>query len=371
MKKAILVTLYEVCNYGTALQAYASQKVLEQLNIENEILNYKLKRLSKKNLFVSAKEKKSVKGKIYSILSVLYRMIPNLIIRKIFSNFRKEYLVLTKDMYDGLESLKQNYPNADVYITGSDQVWNSEYNTGIDRVFFLDFLPKTIKKISYAASIGMDDFREKEKQEIKKLLSSYTAISVREKSAQEAIEKLGLEAKLVVDPTLLLNKEEWKKIATKRLVKEKYLLLYILGRDKNLVKYAEKIASQKGLKIVKVGLDFIYSKKVDRSFSYASPNEFLSLFLYSDYVVTNSFHGLSFATNFHKQLAIVLPKTYSARLTSFLEYLNLEDRIIYTEKDCFNMLKTINYNKIEEKLNKKREESMHFLINALEKENNE
>lgn len=124
-------------------------------------------------------------------------------LRKKDKNFLKKYL--TKKEYYSFNELAQNPPQADIYVTGSDQVWNSSYNKGIDKSFYLDFAPKQKPRISYASSIGMEYIPEHEKQTIIELLSKYQAISVREKKAEQLLNELNLPIKptTVLDPTLL------------------------------------------------------------------------------------------------------------------------------------------------------------------------
>ena len=241
MKKIIISTIFKVCNYGTVLQAYATQKFLQEQNYNVKILNYEQERLKTRNLlFTSNKDKTSIKNRLYRMLSILYRMPGNIIIKHKFNIFVKKYLKLTEKEY--LNKEENNMPEADVYITGSDQVWNSDYNNGIDSVYYLKNVPNKTKKISYAASIGMEDFKQNEKEEIKELLKRYNSIGVRELSAQKAIENMKLDAKVVLDPTFLLTKKEWNNIASDSIKENGYLLLYILGRDKTLIQYAETSA---------------------------------------------------------------------------------------------------------------------------------
>lgn len=369
MKKVIVATILKVCNYGTALQVYATQTILQKLGFNVEILNYKQKRLeNNKLLFKSDKAKTTIKNRIYRILSIIYRMIPNIIIKNKFEKFLTQYINLTPKECTSFEEVNDNYINADAYITGSDQVWNSNYNEGIDKVYYLDFVPNNVKKISYAASIGMDNFKEEEKENIQMLLKKYNSISVRELSAKSAIKNLGLKVQVVLDPTLLIPRQEWINISNKKVNEEKYLLLYILGRDKTLLKYAQEIAKGRNLKIVKVGLDFIHSKIVNKSYSYATPNDFISLFINASYIITNSFHGIAFAINFNKQFIAIPPKSYQTRLNSILSLFDLEDRMIVNQK-LIN-LKDIDYGQVNQKLDKMRNSSINFLRKSLG-ENNE
>lgn len=366
MKKIAISTIFNVCNYGTVLQAYATQQILNQLGYKSEIIKYIPKRVSSKNVLLKSGDS-SAKNFLRNIASIVVRMPGNVLIRKVFNDFIKEHLVFTESKYETVEQVRKNIPEADIFLTGSDQVWNSKYNEGIDYVYYLDFLPSGKKRVSYAASIGGDDFEENEKSDIKRLLERYDYLSVREKSAQKAIQNLEINnVQHVLDPTLLLSAKSWNKLLTKRKTNDKYLLLYILGRDKSIINIGEAIAKERGLKIVKVGLDFILSSKVDNNDMFCTPNEFLSYFYYADYVITNSFHGLSFILTFNKQFSIVLPKRFATRLESPLYQFGLSDRIIANKSDLDRQKEFIHYANVNKELEKTKEESMYFLQNALE-----
>ncbi len=215
-------------------------------------------------------------------------------------------LNLTK-RYVTADDLQRDPPEADLYVTGSDQTWNSQYNEGIDRGFFLDFLPDTARRIAFVSSFGKTELDKGEIEETKRLLRRYEKISVREDSAVKIMTDMGLEAPThLMDPTLMLDKEEWLKIASPRLVKEPYLILMLLyNEDNHATEYARKIADEKGLKLVKISWEMKKPPLVDQLFTHRSPADFLSLFYYADFVVTNSFHGLAFLLNLEKQFIMV------------------------------------------------------------------
>lgn len=366
MKKIAISTIFNVCNYGTVLQAYATQYILGQLGYKSEIIKYIPERVNSNKVLLRTGGA-SAKNIFRNVLSIAIRLPGNILMRKIFNNFLNNNIIFTKRKYENLEQIRENPPEADIFLTGSDQVWNSKYNAGIDYIYYLDFVPNGKKKIAYAASIGGEDFETDEKPKIKTLLEKYDYIAVREKSAQKAISNLSISnVQQVLDPTLLLQTENWTPLFSKRKMKENYLLLYILGRDKNIIEIGEVIAKERGLKIVKIGLDFIISSKVDKNDLLCTPNEFLSYFYYADYVITNSFHGLSFILNFEKQFSIVLPKTFSTRLESLLYQFGLEDRIIRDKDDIDRHKFFLDYELVNPKKEKAKEKSLEFLKIALE-----
>lgn len=365
-KKVLITTLFGVTNYGTVLQAYATQKKIRDLGYDNDILNYTQKRLSMINVIKkSSHEANNIKSKLFIVASVAFRLIPNIIIKRVFSKFVNDYLVLTPDNVNNCEEVKKlyNYFDYSCFLTGSDQVWNSKYNEGIDYVYFLNFVPDNLNKVSYASSIGMSEFPKEETKEIKKLLNRYNHISVRELSAQEELKKMSINSKVVLDPTMLLKMDEWQLIEKNMKINEKYLLVYILGRDKSIMKIAEKIASEKKLKIIKIGLDFIFSNKIYKNYQFCSPNEFVYLFRNADFILTNSFHGLAFSINFNKQFFAISPKTYNTRLLSILSIFNLTERLI--DIDSSINIADINYNLVNTILDNYREESVDFLRKSI------
>ncbi|WP_347354485.1 polysaccharide pyruvyl transferase family protein, partial [Acetoanaerobium noterae] len=145
MKKIAISTIFNVCNYGTVLQAYATQQLLNQLGYKSEIIKYIPKRVSSKNVLLKSGDS-NAKSIIRNIASIVVRMPGNILIRKVFNDFIKEHLVYTESKYETVEQIRNNLPVADIFLTGSDQVWNSKYNEGIDYVYYLDFLPSGKKR---------------------------------------------------------------------------------------------------------------------------------------------------------------------------------------------------------------------------------
>ena len=298
--KILIITLHRVFNYGSVLQTYATQKFFESLGCEAEIIDYIPKQWQNKALFWDINEDKGfIKNNIYRCARAF-----SVILKKLtFGGFLRKKVKMTKKYYSPGE-LKSFPPNADVYCAGSDQIWNSKYN-GIDDAFFLNFLPENSRKIAYASSFGKKKLDYNENNEIKSLIESYELLTLRESSAVSIIENMGLYGKQVIDPTLQINSKNWIKLASKRLVKEKYLVLMLLyNEDNNATSMARKIADEKGLKLVKISWELFKDSRVDILMTHRRPEEFISLIYYADYIVTNSFHGMAFCINLNKQPSI-------------------------------------------------------------------
>ena len=207
----------------------------------------------------------SKKSFISKLIYIILKCFSISIKKVVFGRFIRRNLNLTRKKYISYNDLKNDIPKADVYVTGSDQVWNSKYNEGIDRGFFLEFVPNKYRRISYASSFGKEKLDEIEFEETQKLINKYSAISVREDTGIEILNKLGyLNSTCVLDPTLQIKKEDWMLLSKKRVVKEKYLLLMLLyNEDNGGTEYAKIIAKRKGLKIVK--LSWEYKKQIGRA----------------------------------------------------------------------------------------------------------
>ncbi len=356
--RVAIVTLHRVYNYGSVLQAYATQEVFEKRGHDTKIIDYITPQRTKWRLFWG----KGAEGQS----NVIYRIakIGSFILKeKTFGRFVRTRLNLTK-RYVTADDLQRDPPEADLYVTGSDQTWNSQYNEGIDRGFFLDFLPDTARRIAFVSSFGKTELDKGEIEETKRLLRRYEKISVREDSAVKIITDMGLEAPThLMDPTLMLDKEEWLKIASPRLVKEPYLILMLLyNEDNHATEYARKIADEKGLKLVKISWEMKKPPLVDQLFTHRSPADFLSLFYYADFVVTNSFHGLAFSLNLEKQFIMVPRNEFNSRIESLLRLVGQTDRLVTSEEKAhIEAEKEIDYKAIQEQFRAERQRTYEFL----------
>ena len=259
-------------------------------------------------------------------------------------------------------------PDANIYLTGSDQVWNSNHNQGIDKVFFLSFVPQNIKKIAYAASFGKQELETWEIKETQYLLQRYQAISVRESSALKILQSLEIKNGWhVLDPTLLLSKEEWIEKCPHLNIKEKYLLIYSVEPNKNqLIEYAKLIADKLKLKIYLVEWGFKRQPGTDKMIHNISPLTLMSYFIQAEYIIASSFHGTAFAVNLNKQFISVAPNHFSTRANSLLKLVNLEDRFITNKEfDLNQALSYIDYAKVNTILEQQRKISISFLTHAI------
>ena len=225
--KILIITLHRVWNWGSVLQTYATQEIFGKYSDKVVIADYIQNRFKKRNVYLSYPDRYQaniLKKWMYRLLMFPMRIR----LDYIFSRFLKKYVNLTETKFYTTDQLKKIAGDYDVLVTGSDQVWNSQYNGEIDKALFLEFANKENRCISYATSFGMNEMPEEEKEETRLLLEKYKNISVRERNAVEILGKIGLASTCVLDPTLVLNRNYWEKFASKRKIKEKYLLLYAL-----------------------------------------------------------------------------------------------------------------------------------------------
>ncbi len=363
MKKIAIITQHQVFNYGSVLQAYATQKIFEGHGVNVQVIDYISERWDNKKLFWNINKK----GNCFYVLIYKILRIPIILKRKSqFWGFTKKYLNLTK-RYIYYDDLVKNPPDADMYIVGSDQCWNSFYN-GIDKAYFLQFGNKDVKRVSFATSVGNDFYNFDEEKQIKTYLKKFSNISVREKNSIKLIESITNKKVIsLIDPTLQISKKEWEKLAKKRkLVKEKYLLLFLLyNEDLNASKYAKKIADSLNLKVVELSWQFKKNSLADILLTHKTPEEFLSLVRDADFIVTNSFHGLAFSLIFEKQFIVIKRSQFNNRISNLLDIVKLTERLVESSLDCSILNKKINYEEVEKIIEKEKNKANEYIIKIL------
>lgn len=355
--KIEIVTLHYIYNYGSVLQTYATQKKFESLGHKVEIVDYVRPNCQSDVLIKNEMKNKSLGNPIKKKVYCIVKKIENKKRHKVCKDFLDKYIHLTRH-YKDYEDLKNDPPIADIYCTGSDQTWNSEYNGGLLPAYYLDFAPKGKKKIGYSVSIGMDSIPENEKEQLSEYINQYNYITVREDSAKGLINELGYnKVDRILDPTLVLNKEDWKSMIAPRMIKDKYIIIYRLNNNPQMEAYAKKLSEKTGCKIVRMSYYLNHYKDQGKMVYVPKAEEFLSLINYADYVITDSFHCTAFSLNFHKEFFIFYPGKYSTRLQSVLELTGTEHRVM-NENDN---VKPIDFDYVDKVLNKERQKVDDFL----------
>ncbi len=368
MKKIGIITQHRVVNYGSVLQTYALQKKINDLGYQCEVIDYYPERFTPVGMLKRIRSKGNIYRKYFLVRTVARIIIlPSYAIRFImFSKFLEKYIKMTEKTYTSDRELYDETFDYDIFCTGSDQVWNYGWNEGIEYPYFLAFAPGNSRKISYAASFGKSSLYESEIYETRKLLKVYDAISVRETSGVKIVENLGIDnCKNVLDPTLLLNKAEWRDLSSGKFKNEGYILTYNLNRNIKIDKYAKNLSQKTGLKVKYLSYQLHEFYKRGKMYCNPKVEDFLALVDGARYIITDSFHATAFALNFNKEFVIVYPEKYSSRLQSVLEIVGLTNRVAKNEHDLDIIDIEVNYNEVNEILDAERQNSLNWLSQAL------
>lgn len=373
MKSIGIITIHKINNYGSVLQAYALQKTCEDLGYNAEIIDYNFPNVAHSNNKYAVRGVQPNEPRWIKILYALDLIRQH----KGISAFVDRFQHLSVKQYNSPEDLKTDVPLYDVYITGSDQLWNPRFCNG-DPTFMLHFAPEGSLRISYAASISANKLPEELHPLYKKLLGKYAHISVRENSGANVIKEItGKDSTVVLDPTLLLNKDQWNEIAApKRQFKKKYILCYFLNYTFNAFPYVDELAQymqkQTGFEIVRVARPPHYLGSPHTHYKVgASPEEFLALVRDAEMVLTTSFHGTAFAVNYGKPVFTVVQdrNASDSRQVSLMQNLGLENQVLSVKDEmpdksrfCYDV------NAEQVRLEVLRKSSMEYLQNAIKNE---
>lgn len=356
------ITCHNVYNYGASLQAYALQHYLESLGHEVKIIDFqpwfhrdrynpnyidhdrKLYKLlhncpALMNFLHAVKDRKQIK------------LMKSMWGRKVaFDNFTNDYLRLTK-RYNSSDELKAEPPVADIYVAGSDQIWNTESRNGMEPGYYLDF--GNAKKISYAASFAVSEIQEEWCPFVKRQLSHFQHISVREKTGLSILKSLGIQNGVqVVDPVFLLGAEEWKTLAHKAkgygLKENNYIVVYDFLNDERIAAFAKKLKEQTNMTVVSIN-DFNVLPYVDININDAGPLEFVSLISKAAVVVCSSFHASAFSLIFKKPFYVypLIGQNNSSRMEDLLNLIGHHERFMPG-----NILDDMDYHAIQSVLDK-------------------
>lgn len=378
MKIGVITYWTTNSNYGQLLQCYALQHALESLGHEAYIIRYDPFTV-KNSLF--RRLRTVTPTKLISLVTgehikkrVLLAHATKMDKLRRFDSFRADYLTIGERLYSSLRELRANPPDADVYICGSDQVWNNPQNHPETPAWFLDF--GNVPRIAYAASISRN-LKQSEIQSFKRHLDTFSAISLREASATELCRSLGYEqAKTVLDPTLLIGADDYP-IGKEVGADNKYIFAYIVNvveRDSALWDYVNHYASNRGLDVLPV-----YSSGYSTCVEFLSDEyksiwptvpQWLALLVGARSVVTTSFHGVAMSVVMHRPfLSVPLggeKASADARVRTLLEAIGLEDRILVDGFDFANKMDTpIDWGSVDKRLSELRAESIDFLVSAL------
>ena len=353
-KKACVISSYayidDNINYGALLQYYALERTLKKYNIEAYWLRYTLPHSLKRKIkimvkdFFLSKEDKEIKNCLAS-----------------FKRFLYGYCHYSEKIYINEKQLIEDAPQADIYITGSDQVWGGTLAPN-----YLTFAPDDKSKISYAASFGKNEIPEEQKKIIRPWLERFDFISVREGSGVDICKSMGINAVQVLDPTFLIDAKDYPTVDG---VDCPDVYGYFLNFDNLDQLHWDEITSFAGannfsLKVACVNQT--YSKYPEKYRGLPSPEEWLTKYSKSKYIITNTFHGTVFAIIFHKPFLVIKQHGEGAkqngRVQSLLNSLDLEDRYYSKGSTIKEQIgKVIDWTNVEKKLDLMRQNSFGYL----------
>lgn len=386
-KKIGMAINYNYPDYGGMLQAYASFRKIRDLGYEPEAIN--INALSKdirnrkikyfaKNIFDTSivKEKSQI---VFKRLRMIFNRELKFNLQKRYDSFElfhKKHFKVSRE-YKDWDDLSESCQGYSSVVVGSDQLWLPSNIAG--DYYTLSFVPDRVNKVAYATSFGVSKIDKRQEKIVKRYLNRINYLSAREESGQKIIkEHTGMEVQLVCDPALLLTANEWDEDATsERIIKEKYIFCYFMGNNPWQRNFVEKIKEKKGYKIVALLHLDQYIKSDDKYVDYApydvSPADFISLVKNAEYVCTDSFHGTVFSLIYGKQFFTFMrfadgeTLSTNSRITTLLKKMDVESRLVNEKYDLDELLsKTVDVNAIFDRLNSFRNESIEYLIKALE-----
>lgn len=364
MKKVGILTYHNGFNYGACLQAYALQHVLERYDVDCTIINYEpIDFLASREMFSRRPFKLKEIVKVVT-RTPYYKSLKNR--ERLFREYNDNCLKTTKLLRTREEVIAEAAKYEAVFC-GSDQIWNLGKKAGpaANTIYFMDF-PKKQKRIAYAASFGSwvkeADSRE---EDILPWLKQFDKISVRENSGVEYLQSKGIDCIQTLDPTVLLDADEYNSICAEPIIDGKYILMFGWNVNADLIGVAKAVAKKFNLPVYNIvppprGL----MSGIKRELA-IGPCEFLSMVKNASFIVTNSFHGTAFSTTFEKPFVSVVTGKADVRMESLLRQLGLSDCLLEKDDIDFDKLMDIDYSDVMEKKRLLRNDSLNFIEKAV------
>lgn len=372
MKIGILTFWESKNNYGQILQLFALQTTLNKLGHDSFLIKYRrIPSGRNRKLLVKLNSIYLLRIFIGSIRRFIRKEANTNDEKRKFDAFKKEHIVFGEYEYLNFNGLKNNPPVADVYVVGSDQVWNNNFSVSAE-AFLLGFGGKKVKRVAYAASFGEKTISDDTKVLFEKHIHNFDAVSVREQSGLDICSNLNVSnTQWVLDPTLLFTKEDWSKMLGLQdgVKNDKSIFIYTLGNSEIIDrdKFIGYVNSLKQYRVIHASANNDISGNILPTIP-----EWVDNIKNAEMVITTSFHGMVFCllnnTNF-----IILPNTGHAagmneRILSLLTLLGLEDHMIeqFSESKVTNIfLKKIDWNQVNTILEQQRQFSIGFIQNAI------
>lgn len=358
MLKVGILTFHNAVNYGAVLQTYALFNFVKKMNCEVQVINYCNDNIEKGKCLIN-KNFDTLKSFLGQFIMYFFRKRQN----KKFELFINNFITLSETIKIRKDLLQLN-TDIDYFIVGSDQVWNYEL-TQSDSVYFLDFVQDNNKKISYAASFGVENMPEEMKDLYTYFLNEFSRLGVREQQGFKILKDMGIsDVYINLDPIFLLTKENWADTFTLEISNNPYILVYLIEDSPDVFECAIKLANRKKMKIKYISISIRERYPVEYLRN-VGPIDFLKLFYNAAYIFTNSFHGIAFSINFNKIFWVKwMQNGTNSRLKWLIELTGLEDRNL--DLFCCDEDKiVIDYSKVNKIIMKKRIESVIYLQESL------
>lgn len=355
-----ILTFHKAHNYGALLQAYA--------------LSYTIKKYNKDVFFVDYENETLTKG--YTLFPIFNKYSPVSYIKEwihLILDFKrkyKRYHAFSRFINNYIKPLSVSKNNAfDVVFLGSDQIWNASYTNGVDSNYYGQGEGLNANKlVSYAASMGKLSLNGKDEEEFISLIQGINEIGVREKYLKDYIEdKTGRECVVNLDPTLLLDRQEWESLSKRFNSDERYLLVYEMHPHSEMSRIANQIAESLNLKIKVLASRTNYKISKD-AITDADPRDFLMYFANASFILTTSFHGTVFSIiNEIPFYTLCFGNEVDLRSSSLLELVNLKNRMIpgIESIDSNNENLHFNFEEASKILQDHRRNSINFITQAL------
>lgn len=363
MRRVGILTFHAAHNYGSGLQAYALQQTLDQMGVENEFINFRTER--QKDQYRPLTKRRGLKYLVKNFYFLLHYAARSKKYR-LFEAFISDCLRTTKEEYSSDLDLEEKDFPYNCYISGSDQIWNTEPNDA-DMAYFLPFV-KNGKRIAYAPSFGQKG-HIKHKDEIASYLMQYDVLSVRDTWGQKFVAELtGRSAPVVLDPTMLLTASQWDRLIGPRIEKKKYILLYTLFATPEIIRTTKYISKQLHLPVIITTITNQYD--IFSGFCVrmeTGPREFLNYVKYAECVCTTSFHGTVFSILLHRPF-LTIGGMEDRRIATLLGQCGLE-KYSCIPGDCPDikaLFWEIPFDHADEQIQKERTDSLDFLKRSLE-----
>lgn len=371
-KKIGIITFHNSYNCGSMMQTYALQTILEKKGYNPEIINYYTE--GQTQIYKTFFKPDSIKNIIKNIL-----LFPNS--KKINNNnmkyeeFKNKNLKLSKEIKEYADLNDKEYS---AVIAGSDQVWNITIED-YSKAYFLPWV-ENARKIGYAPSFGSKKIKdyvknETEYQEFKDYLNNFNSISIRENNGQKWIkEMIGKEVPVFLDPTLLLDKEDYKNVESNDInEKGDYIFFYSPGFDRGICKFVKELSKKYNMPVITWSRKNYEIKQIwtfgFKTPEYENPAKYLSLIKNAKLVLTTSFHGAIFATTYRKKFYVLKNGAMFGnddRVRTMLNTLKMNDRLIdYKIDENKDYLEEIDYTEYEKALKVEREKSIKYLLDAI------